>query len=120
MGRKKDTMLTIVHLEPRSLIPTVPASQAMPEDRLPTPSIRILNLAMPLMHKEPGDRAGPSIHVLVRTPGGEIDIPVMQLQGHIPRRVRQVPADGQALGVRVFGDPCDVEELAAVVLHAWE
>jgi len=65
----------------------------MPEDGLPILSIGILDLPMPLMDKQARNRARPSIHVLVGTPGGKIDVPVMQPERHVSRRVRQVPAD---------------------------
>lgn len=72
------------------------------------------------MHEHPRNRPRPGVHVLVRTPRREVDVPIMQPKRHVARRVCEIPTDEQALSMRVRGDGRDVEELARVVLYAGE
>ena len=111
--------LTVVHLKPRCPITAIPTRQSMPEHRLSGP-IRILDFPMLFVYEQSCDRPRPGIHVLVSTPSSEIDVPVVQIQRHITRRMGEVPADEEILGMCVLGDPSYVEQLSAVVLDPWQ
>ena len=54
---------------------------------------------VPLVHEGAGHRARPAVEVLVRAPGGPVDVPVVQPQRDVARCVGQVPADDRAGGV---------------------
>jgi hypothetical protein len=72
-----------------------------------------------LVHKQPANRAGPGVDVLVIAPHGKVDLPRVQAQLNVPDRVRQVPRDGgDAARARVRRDGRHVEQLARVVLDA--
>ena len=75
---------------------------------------------MPLVHKQSGNRSGPSVDIFIVAPGGKVYVPVVQLQRDVPGGVCHVPANGDAEGVRVCGDGLDVEVLTRVVLDAGE
>src|SRR5262249_32882304 len=57
-------------------------------------------------------RPGAAVEVFVIAPDGEIDLPVVQPQYHVARRVGQVEADHAALAPGGGGDPLHVEDLA--------
>ena len=64
------------------------------------------------------DGAGSRVHVLVRAPDGEVHAPVVQPERHVPRRVRQVPADHAAHVAARGRDALDVQALPGEVLEA--
>ena len=72
--------------EARRRVVAPPASQAR--------QLRILSV--PLEDEAAADAAGTAVEVLVAAPDGEIDIPVMEVQRHIPRGVGQVETDDDA------------------------
>lgn len=76
--------------------------------------------AVAFVDEEPADHTGPSVHVFVVAPCGEVDVPVVQLQGYVADGVGEVPADGYVEGLAVSGYGFHVEELARVELNAWE
>ena len=90
----------------------------MSKHRLPFPSN--LDPSMPFMYEHPRNRPRPAVHVLIRTPGREVDVPLMQAKRHISRRVCEIPADENVLEMGMGGDARDVEELTGVVLDAGE
>jgi hypothetical protein len=73
-------------------------------------------VAMLLVHESTGDGAGTGVHILVSTPAGKVDVPVVQLQLDVAGCVGEIPADQDSAGVGVGGDCGNVEQLAAVVL----
>ena len=77
-------------------------------------------IAVLLVHESTGDRASAGVHVLVSTPAGKVDVPVVQLQLDISGCVGEIPADEDSAGVGVGSDCGNVEQLAAVVLDAGE
>ena len=77
-------------------------------------------IAVLLVHESTGDRASAGVHVLVSTPAGKVNAPVVQLQLDVSGCVGEIPADEDSAGVGVGGDCGNVEQLAAVVLDAWE
>jgi hypothetical protein len=77
-------------------------------------------VAVALVHEAAADRAGAAVHVLVGTPDGEIAAPVVKVQWHITRRVREVETHLAALRVASLGDPRHVEQLPGVVLNTAE
>ena len=72
----------------------------------------LFNLSMSLVHEETADNTGSTVHVLVVTPCGEVDVPVVQLQWHIAHSMRQIPADRDAVGVTVASYELDIEKLS--------
>ncbi|KFY11221.1 hypothetical protein V492_04571, partial [Pseudogymnoascus sp. VKM F-4246] len=78
------------------------------------------DLAVAVVHEESADGAGPGVEVLVRAPCCGVDVPVVQLEGHVADGVGEVPDHEDAAGLGVGGDRFDVEELAGVELDAGE
>lgn len=72
------------------------------------------------MHEQPRDGARSRVEVFIRTPSGGVDVPVVEVQGHVADGVGQVPDDEDATGAREGGDGADVEELAGVELDPRE
>ena len=99
-----------LHPEARLLVVAPPAGQARQIGRLA--------VAVPLVDEASADRAGPRVQVLVRTPDGEVHVPVVQAQDQVAGRVRHVEPDDAALRVRLPRDRLDVEGLARVVLDS--
>lgn len=54
------------------------------------------------------------------TPGCEVDVPVVELEGDVAGGVGEVPAYGYSEGFSVRGYGRDVEELSSVELDSWE
>lgn len=79
-------------------------------------ALAVVDFAVALVHEEAGHGAGTGIAVLVRAPGGKVDVPVVQLDLDVAVGVCQVPAYRQTAVLRVLGDCGDIEELAGVVL----
>lgn len=52
-----------------------------------------LNYPVFLMHEQSRHSPRPAIYILVMTPNGKIDIPIMQLQLNVSNGMRTVPAD---------------------------
>ena len=75
---------------------------------------------MPFVYETPSNRPWTTIHVLICTPDGEVDIPVMELDGHVANSMSEIPANCDAFVLCVSGDLGHVEELAGVVLDSWE
>lgn len=46
---------------------------------------------MARVDEEPGDGSWPGVQVLVATPGGGVDVPVVELQRDVPDGVGEVP-----------------------------
>ena len=72
------------------------------------------------MHEQPPNAPRPTVQILVATPRGGVNTPVVQGQGGVADGVGEVPDDEDGVGARVGGDGGDVEELAGVVLDAGE
>jgi hypothetical protein len=87
---------------------TVPALQ-----RLVLRAVAVL-----FMHESTGDGAGTGVHVLVSTPAGKVNIPVVQLQLDVSGCMGEIPTDQNSARVGVGGNCGNVEQLAAVVLDA--
>jgi hypothetical protein len=83
-------------------------------------SLVLRAIAVLLVHESTGDGASTGVHVLVSTPAGKVNIPVVQLQLDVSGCVGEIPADENSAGVGVSGDCGNVEQLAAVVLDAGE
>lgn len=81
-------------------------------------SSAVVYFSVLLVHIDSTHRTGSCIAVLVRTPGGEIDIPLMHLQFDIAVCMGQIPADSQAALLGVLGDSGHVKQLPRVVLDA--
>jgi hypothetical protein len=79
---------------------------------------RVVDRPMFLVHEQARNRSRTGIHVLVRTPRGEIHIPIVQFQRHIAGRVGQVPADEEISRMGMLCNSRNVEELSAVILDA--
>lgn len=75
---------------------------------------------MSLMHETATNRARTAIQILVCTPDSKIDVPIVQLHGHISNGVRQIPANSDSFASSVSSDPWHIEELSGVKLNAWE
>ena len=73
---------------------------------------------MPVVDEEAGDSPRSRVEVLVGAPGGEVDAPVVEPQGHVADGVGQVEAHGRARSVRGPGDAPHVEQLPGVVVDA--
>src|SRR5690242_312006 len=71
---------------------------------------------MTFMHEAPADRAGPGVQIFVRTPHGEVDVPVVQTQWQVADGVGHVEAGEGALRMRRLRDARAVERLAGAVL----
>jgi len=100
--------LTVVHQETRRLVVAVPTLQ----------SLVLRAVAVFLVHESTGDGASASVHVLVSTPAGKVDIPIVQLQLDISCCVSKIPADEDSARVSVCSDCGNVKQLAAVILDA--
>ena len=61
-------------------------------------------IAVLLVHESTGDRASAGVHVLVSTPAGKVNAPVVQLQLDVSGCVGEIPADEDSAGVGVGGD----------------
>src|SRR5437016_14260200 len=96
------------HKEPRFLVMSPPTRE----------SRQVECVRMTLVNKRPADRSGTAIEIFVRTPCGEINIPIMHFQLDIPGGVCQIETyDGPGL-LACFGDSFHVKSLAGVVIHA--
>ena len=73
---------------------------------------------MPLMHEGAGRRAGTSVQVLVRAPGREVRVPVVQRERQVADRVGEVESGDRADAMRGFRERPDVEPLTGQVLDA--
>ncbi len=73
---------------------------------------------MPLVYEAAGNRAGAGIQILVGTPHGEIDAPVVQRQRQVADGMRQVETDDRTGSLSRACDAGAVEGLAGAVLHA--
>ena len=71
---------------------------------------------MLLVHEERTDRARSRVQILVITPHGEVDIPIMQLQLHISCCMRTIPTNLDSFGVGMSGYGGDVKILARIEL----
>ena len=71
---------------------------------------------MPLVHEGAGRRAGSSVQVLVRAPGGEVDVPVVQRERQVADRMREIESGNRANAMRGFRKRPDVEPLTSQVL----
>lgn len=100
----------VVHQEPRRLVVPVPPLQ--PD--------AVLVVAVLFVDERACDGPRARVHVLVRAPAGEVDVPFMQFEFDVARRVGEVPADGETVLVGMRCDGGDVEELARVVLDTGE
>ena len=67
---------------------------------------------MAIVDEDRTDRARPAVQVLVRAPGGEVDVPVVERELDVAGGVGQVPADEGAGRVTGIGQPLDLLELA--------
>ena len=73
---------------------------------------------MPFVDENRPDVARAGVQVLVGAPRGKVDIPVVQRQLDIARRVGQVESGDSACGVRSFGQPRHVEQLPCEIVDA--
>src|SRR5262249_30195808 len=102
--------------------PARAASGSASPGRCPTtrPGAQREVLAVPAVDEAAGDGPGPGIEVLVTAPAREIDVPIVQRQGDVPRGVRQVQPDDAALLVRGGRQPRNVVDLAGQEVDAGE
>src|SRR5205085_6093593 len=63
-------------------------------------------------------RTGPGVQVFVRTPDGEVDIPVMKLQRQIADGMGEIEAREGTLRMSRVRDARAIERLAGAVLNA--
>ena len=73
---------------------------------------------MPVVDEDLGDRPRAAAQVLVGAPHREVDVPVVQGERHVARRVRELPAGERAGLVDRGREPRDVVDLAGRVVHA--
>ncbi len=73
-----------------------------------------------LVNEYPADVARARVQVLIGAPRGKVDVPVMQRQGHVARRVREVESGNGAGGVRGLGQPLHIEQLTREIIDAAE
>jgi hypothetical protein len=112
----------VLHAEAAALVASPPAAQTRSVGYLRFVFGRRyrLDLAVLLMHEQSSDNAGTAIHVLVVAPGGKVDVPVVQLQGHVTNGVCEIPSNYDTERVAVAGNELNVEKLARVELDAWK
>ena len=65
-----------------------------------------------------GGRTGAGIQIFVRTPDGEVDLPIVQRQRHIAGRVGKIDSDGDSMLLCRLCDCRNVEELSGEKIHA--
>ena len=75
---------------------------------------------MPRVHECAGYGAGAGVKIFVGAPDGEIDIPMVQGQRHVARRVSEIDPDGAAALLRNRRDARNVEELPGKEIHSGE
>ena len=116
-GRPRRRSEMVRRCEAAILVTSPPAAQTIRETRS---IFGGRDLAVSFMHEQPtyGPRAG--IQILVAAPGGRIDIPIMEVQGHIAYCMSKVPDYKDAQRAGMGGDGADVEELASVELDPGE
>jgi len=77
-------------------------------------------LTVSLVNEAAAHGSWSGVEVFVGTPDGEIDIPVVELEGHVSCCVSEIPAYEDVVFLGVSGDGGKVEELASVELDSWE
>src|SRR5690606_37081671 len=95
------------HVEARFLRVAPPAEKLL----------RGIAVKMPRMHECTANCARSAVQVLVAAPGREIRAPVVQGEGHVSHRVREVESYAAAFCACTSRKVLHVEELAVVVLH---
>jgi hypothetical protein len=80
----------------------------------------VINFSVFLVNEETTHRARTGISILVSTPSGEVNIPVVHLQFHVSVGVCKIPSNNEVARFGVLGDARNVEELAGVILDTGE
>ena len=95
------------HLEPRSQIVAPPARQSRRGGR-----------RVAFVDEHLGERTGTAVQVLVRAPGGEVDVPVVERERDVAGGMGEVPARQGADRMDRAGQAGDVHDLAGGVVDA--
>ena len=75
---------------------------------------------MSFVYETTSYRSWTTVHVFICTPDGEVDVPVMELDGHVADSMSKIPANCDAFILCISGDLGHVEKLAGVVLDSWK
>ena len=73
---------------------------------------------VPFVHERACDRAGARVEIFVRAPHREIDVPIVQCQGHIADRVGEIEANDDPAVLGRGRDFRNVEQLTREKVHA--
>lgn len=76
--------------------------------------------AASLVHEHPAGGSGTGVEVLVATPYGGIDVPIVKAERDVPDCVGEIPDDEDVVGMGEVGYGGDVEERAGVELNPGE
>jgi len=96
------------HEKPALLVVAPPSGEAR----------QIESAGVPFVDEATARASGPTVKVLVVAPDGEVDVPVVQSKGHIPRRMREIKSHNTTLRVPGAGDGLHVKQLARGVVHS--
>ena len=75
---------------------------------------------MLLVDKQSSYSARSGVDIFIITPGGEIYVPVVEMNLDITDSMGKVPTYEKTLRMRMCGDCLDIEVLAGVVLYTWK
>src|SRR5207253_6230346 len=73
---------------------------------------------MTLMYECTGDCTGAGVQIFIRTPDGEIDIPIVERERDVADRMRKIEACDDSVFVHCRGDLFDFEQLTREKVHA--
>lgn len=108
----------IFHCEATFLVISPPSTEAV--DEAPTPALACGNGAVPFMDEETCDSTGTGVEVFVAAPGGGVDVPVVEVKGHVAGCVCKIPDYEDTSGASGGGNGGNVEQLASVELDPGE
>ena len=74
-------------------------------------------LTVSVMHETASNRAWTAIHILVRTPDGEVDVPIVELDWYVANSVSEIPPDSDTFALCVSGDFLHLEKLTCKSLR---
>lgn len=99
-------MKFIIHIETRGFLASPPSGQGR----------CVLGIAR--VDEEAADGTWARVHVFVMAPGGEVDVPVVELKLDVASAVGEVPAYDYAPGLGVGSYSLDIKELTGIKLNA--
>jgi len=76
----------------------------------------VFDLSVSLVNVQACNAAGSRVHIFVSAPGGEVNIPVVELKKYIPSRMCKIPSNKNTLRLSISSDSLDVEKLSSVIL----